>query len=616
MPLNGAEYEQRSAEDIIAFLEAELRATFGEDIDLTESSAFRTFAEAVGRVDAGQVEPALEEVHNAAFLESAEGENLERLVELLGINRRSAVHATGVVEFRHGNVATSTYTIANGSTVQTDSNDPTRFETTELVTISDFDDFESGSLDSAYLGGRSNFDVIDGSADSDPQPHDGGFCLRGAAMSDTKVYIDTQTVSRGSKMSFHNYLQNTDGTANAVAGNLFGVESSSNYYRIRVDESGTHAIELVTAEGSQTLYSDTDVAIPSDTWIRNEVDWEGAENGRIVSRLYDGQDNLISEIKTVGEVSIDSGGVGFESLDGNENKYWDLCGETAVQANARAVTGGQVGNIGANSLVVMPSVPAGVSEVTNPWPMGDDEHYLTDTTEFSTGRPRETDSELRERAQVSEGARGNATVPALIAELSQLPEAESVTIYENKTDSDNTGSGGLPPKSFEVVYYGSDPPQTIAETIFDVKGFTARDYGGAHGAEVTETVLAENGQTFTLHWSEPNELSVDMTLDIVVNDEFIGEAEIRDRIANHIGGTLTDGTSALGTGVGENVHVDQIEDIVTGPDDTGVIGISSYSFTPSTTTDSNGLEVVSVGSNETATTSAVDGSITINVTRV
>lgn len=616
MPLTGAEYEQRSREEILAFLEAELRAEFGEDIDLTQSSAFRTFATAISGVDADDIEPALQQVHDSGFLESAEGENLDKLVAILGITRRSAVHATGVIEFSHDSIVSSDYTIDNGTIVQTDSNDPTEFETTELVTLSLYDDFESGGLAGTYAGTTADFSVVDGTDAGDPSPNEGSFELKSAA-ANSKIFDDAKQVSRGSHMAFQNYLQDTNATADAVAGNLFGVIDSDNFYRIRVDESGEHAIELVTTGGgTQTLVNETGLTIPSDEWLRNEVDWEGEEDGRIVSRLYDAADNLISEIKITDEETIDEGGFGFESLDATENKYWDHSGEIAVQANARAREGGVEGNVGANSLTVMPSVPAGVNSVTNPWAMGDDSHDLTNTISFSTGRPEESDEALRERASISEGARGRATVPAIIAKISSLPEAESVSVFENKTNNDNTGSGGLPPKSFEIVYYGTDPQQEIANAIFDIKGFTARDYGGANGTEVTETVEAENGQTFTMHWSEPNELSVDMTLDIVVNDEFIGEDELRDRIVGYVGGTQSDGTSVIGTGTGEDVYVDQIEDVVTGPEDTGVIGIASYSFTPAVTTDGNGLEIVDVGSNEVANTNAQDGSISLTITRV
>lgn len=612
MPLSGATYEQRSADDILSFLSAEMRAEFGEDIDLTQSSAFRTFAEAVANADADQIEPALAAVHDSGFLDGATGENLERVVSILGIDRRSAVHATGVIEFRHGETASSTHTIGNGSVVQTNDSDPVRFETTELVSIDPLDDFESASLDSTYAGTTSSFAVVDGSASGDPTPTEGSYMLKGPSTSDVKVFDDSQTIERGSEMDFRCRLP-----SNTAVGNCFGVVDSSNYYRITLDTTNDeHAIEIVTSSGVTTLQSNTSPSLPNDDWLRNEVVWDGEDNGRIVSRVYDSGGSLVDEISVTDEAEIGDGGFAFESLDGNDNVYWDHSGERAVQADARCTEGGTVGNIGPNSLSVMPTIPSGVSSVTNPWAMGDDDHNLTNTIEFSTGRPEETDRELRDRAQVSEGARGDGTIPAMIAAVSSLPEAESVSVYENDSDTDNTGSGGLPPTSFEVVYFGSDPNQNIADTIFGTKGFTAQAYGGAHGTSVSETVQASNGQIFSVEWTEPNELSIDMTLDIVANDEFIGEDELRDRIVEYVGGVLSGGSDTIGTGTGEDVYVDQIEDVVTGPTDTGVIGISSYSFTPSTTTDSNGLEIIDVGANEVATSNAQDGSINLTITRV
>lgn len=615
MPLTGDEYIQRSEEDILAFLQAELRSEFGEDIDLTESSAFQTFASAISTVDADEIEPALQQVHDAGFLESAEDTHLGNLVAILGMSRRSAVHTTGLVRFDHGSTASQNYTITNGSTVQTDGDDPVAFETTELVEITFFDDFESGSLGSQYGGQTGSFTVVDGSGASDPSPTEGDNALRADASSGDHVFVGGTRSQIGTEMDFRVYLQDSDNTQNAVAGNMFGVIDGSNYYRVKLDSSGEHAIEIVTPSGTTTLGSNS-FGPPEDEWLRNEIQWLPRDNGTIVSRVYDSSGTIVDELEVNGENEIEEGGFGFEQLGGTENVYWDHSGEHAVYANARCTEGGPVGNIASNTLTVMPSVPSGVQNITNPHAMGDSDFYLTSLLTFDTGVPRETDEELRERASRGEGTVGKATVPAIIAAARQLPEAESVSVYENKTNTDNTGSGGLPAKSFELVYYGNDGNADIAQMLHETRAFTARDYGGAHGTEITHDVTAENGQTFTMHWTEPTELDVDITLDIVVNDEYIGGDALRDRIVNYIGGTRADGTSVLGTGTDEEVYVDQVEDVVTGPDDTGVIGISSYSFTPSTTTDSNGLEVVDVGANEVAVTNAEDSSITLNVTRV
>lgn len=616
MPVSGDEYIQRDEEDILAFLEAELRAEYGEDIDLTESSAFKTLASALSGVDAEDIEPALKRVHDSAFLESASGEHLNKLVAILGISRRAAVHATGTIKFSHGSTVGTDYTIDVGSVVQSSADDPVSFETSESVTLSWFDDFEGGSIRTAYSGDTGSFSVVDGSASGDPTPTEGSYELRAAAASGNEIYFgNTDDTAVGCTMDFRNYLQGTDATTNTECANLFGVIDDTNYYRVRLNSSSGHAIELSTNSGITTLTS-ASYTVPENEWIRNEIEWVPDGNGTIISRLIDSNGNVMSEISATGENTIEEGGFGFQQLNSSENVYWDHSGLRTVQADARARNGGTIGNIGSNALTTMPTQPAGVSSVTNPHPMGDPDHYLTSLLPFDTGLPRETDEELRERASVSEGSRGNATVPALIAAATNLPGAESVSVYENKTNTDNTGSGGLPPKAFELVYYGTDSTQDVADMLHETRAFTSRDYGGAHGSKESDNVTASNGQTFTYEWSEPTEVAVDMTLDVVVNDEYVGDTVLKNEIVRYIGGTTSDGSSTLGTGTGEDVYVDQIEDVVTGPDDTGVIGIGSYSFTPSITTDANGLEVISVGANEVATTNANDASITLNVTTV
>lgn len=614
MPVSGGKYIQRDKDDILTFLQAEMRAEYGEDIDFTQSSAFSTFAQAISEVDSDELEPAIQTVHDAAYVDAATDEHLENLVAILGIERRSAVHATGVIEFQSDSTVKQNHDIANGTTVQTDSEQPIEFETSELVTLSLFDNFESGSLGSAYSGDTTSFAVVDGSAASDPTPPEGDFALRSDATNGVKTFKTGEHIKRGATFTFRNYLQD-DGTSNAtVGGNLFAVRDSSLFYRTVLDSGGRHAIELVDSTGTTTLVSSTAPA-PENEWIENEVFWHSQEEGTIVSKIVDSNGNVVDKIKVTNETTINSGGFGFQSLGGNDNKYFDHAGHDAVQADARAVEGGPEGNIGANTLIVLPSTVSGVDDVTNPHPMGDSDFDLTNMTQFSVGLPRESDSELRERAQVSEGATSKATIPALIGNLTAIKGMKSVTIFENDTFNDNTGTGGLPEVSFEAVIHGTAKDSDIADTIFETKAATAHDYGGANGTEVTRDVKASNGQVFTMHWSEAAKLDVDMTLDIVVNDSYIGDNPLRDRIVEYIGGVKSDGSSTLGTDTGEDVYVDQVEDVVTGPKDTGVIGISSYSFTPATTADANGLEVVAVGSNETAETNGEDASITLNVTR-
>lgn len=609
MPVSGDVYIQRTKADILAFLQAEMQATYGEDIDLTESSAFQTFAEAIAALDADQLEPAIAEVFDSAYLDSAEGDNLEKVVAILGIARRAAAHATGTIEFSSDDTVTATHTILEGQTVQTDSDSPVVFNTTEEVALYLRDNFESGTLSSSYAGDTGNFSVVDGTAGGDPTPTEGGFELKSDGTADVKIFDDTVTTYIGHTMDFYMYVPST-----AEGSVLFGVQNTDNYYEVVIDDADSELrLERVDA-GSTTILTTTGSVSVAGGWVRVQVEWLPDSNGTIRASIYDGGsfESLVDTAAVAGENVYTQGGYGFRAVSA-DSIFWDHAADRAVLADARCSEGGTVGNIGGNVLTVTPSTPAGVDSVSNPYAMGNSDRYLTSLDNYTTGLAEETDDELRDRAQESEGALGAGTVPAIIAALREVPGVESITLFENDT---NATVGGLPPVSAEAVVYGTHTDQDVAEALFEVYGFTAQPASGVNGSAVTENVEAENGQTFTMEWSEPTEININMTLDLVVDDTYIGDDEIRDRVVEYIGGIDSGGASVLGTGVGEDVYVNQIEDAIVGPDDTGVIGIdtSGTSYTPTTTTDANGLEIIDIGSGEVAKTNGQDGSITINTT--
>jgi len=109
---------------------------------------------------------------------------------------------------------------------------------------------------------------------------------------------------------------------------------------------------------------------------------------------------------------------------------------------------------------------------------------------------------------------------------------------------------------------------------------------------------------------------VSMSLDVVIDDSYIGDDDIRDQITQYVGGTLSNDSTTIGIGVGEDVRVDKIRDIVVG-DDNGVLGFDKsvdgtpIETTPATTT-VDGLDIIDVGENEVAQTDASDATITIN----
>lgn len=623
MPIVNGTYVQLTESDIRDALETELQTEFGEDIDLTESSVFSTLTTTLATVLSENQEQSLDEVYQSAFLDTATGEDLEKVVAIIGLQRRSAVHSTGVQRFISDTPVTQDFTIQSGTVVQTDSDNPVQFETSETAILQYIDGFEDQNFDD-YSGdtgtGTFTFNTSD--------PYDGSAALEAGATLNDHVFNDEVTIQEGTELRYR--VSASSGTVPIVT---FGVQDNSNYYQLVIDNS-LDEMRLEKVEGgsiSQTIDTNTGLSIPDNKYLDVELDWR--IDGQMLVEVRDDNEGALTEenatvVGTLGGADSNpldrwhGGFVGAKSGDSSGTKLFDEFSTAAVSANIRAQVGGDDGNLGASTLTVLPSVPSGVDDTNNLFPTGNNTFEDRDQIPFVVGRNEESDEELRDRAQQSVSGGGDATHDAIVnALLNDVEGVSSVTVFENKTAQDNTGSGGLPPHSFEAVVFGGGD-QEVGETIFDKKAITARSYGGANGSLTTITVTAEsNSQQFDIDFSRPTKVDVDFTMDLVVDDTYVGDDDLRDLITEYVGGTQSDGTSAIGLGVGDDVRIDFVEDIVVG-DDTGVIGFDKnastedITTTPSKTTDTNGLDIVEIGSNEVAQTDATDNSITINTTEI
>lgn len=421
MPTVNGEYQLRSEERIAETVATELRREFGDDIDLTESSAFSHIVSAWSQSVHDVQEQELSNVYDAAYIDSATGADLDNVVSILGISRQDAQRATGVITFERNDPAVTDYAIQSGTPVQTSGDDPVLFRTT------------------------------------------------------------------------------------------------------------------------------TEAIIAS--------------------------------------------------------------GETNARANIRAVEGGVRGNVSSNSITVMPTPPAGVETVTNTTPTGDSDNADLNDNAYITGTDTESDEELRERAKSSVSSGSVATRDAIYSALvNDLPEVQSSSIFVNTTTNDFRDNGGLPPVSFEAVVHGGDD-QEIAQTLFDKMALTARSYGGAHGVENKVVIQASNQQQYPVYFSRPSVQNLHIDMSVVVDDEYVGDANLTEILIEYIGGVDTDGARRYGTGVGENIYVDTIRDLIVGAggEQTGVIGISNLEISDSVGTSllgetSNGLTAVVINSDTVAET--------------
>jgi len=115
--------------EIIAEEEAKAKELFGSDVDLTATSPLKKFIE-ITAVEKAILWQALEAVYYAGFIDTATGDNLDKVVSLVSITRNPAVKATGQVTFTGSNGAF----IPAGSKVETSTG--IQFETDADATIS------------------------------------------------------------------------------------------------------------------------------------------------------------------------------------------------------------------------------------------------------------------------------------------------------------------------------------------------------------------------------------------------------------------------------------------------------------------------------------------------
>ena len=591
----------RTQSEIEDALRQQLRDDFGDDIDLTENSIFSTLARVLATVFAQNQEQSLQDVYDSAFIDTATGSDLDAVVALAGIQRRSAINATGVERFSANGPVSADSVIPRGTTVQTDGTDPIVFETTERAVLRYLDGFEQTDTLNEYDGDVGSASIVTTTV------YDGLRSLQLDSTAESHVYNADNVLQRGSAHRGH--VNVTDGS---VAHSTYGIQSLAEYYQVTVDPDSNLLQLSVVEDGTPTVLDQTTVAVPSNTWLAIDHEWN-IETDHTITVTDTTTGNTVGTLSG-SDSSYVAGPVGFK-IDANSTAYFDEFGMQHVGVNIRAVDGGPNGNVGANAITSLPVSIAGISAVTNPFPVGDTDLTNTKAVRFVDGTDAETDAELRSRAKeaVSEG--GSATADAIVADLlNNVEGVSSVSLYENKTDTDNT-PGGLPPYSFEAVVYGGDSLD-IAESIYDNKAVTATDYGGVRGTEVTETVVSDvNAQQWNISFTRPSKIDVDITVELLVDETYVGDTQLKDAVVNYIGGVASDGEETLGLGVGDNVRIDELRDVLV-DEENGVVGLDysvdgdPLSTTPTKTT-IDGLEVISIAENEVAQTDATDTSIGI-----
>lgn len=134
MTVTEGRFDDDGVEDILDALMADAKEYFGEDLNDDDLAIVRTFYRPIAeRMEIIQNDIGI--VLDSSQIDYAEGQALDYLTALIGIVRDPAVAADGEVTFSRDTSASVDYVIPKGTVVQTDSEDPEEFKTTEQVTL-------------------------------------------------------------------------------------------------------------------------------------------------------------------------------------------------------------------------------------------------------------------------------------------------------------------------------------------------------------------------------------------------------------------------------------------------------------------------------------------------
>jgi uncharacterized phage protein gp47/JayE len=290
-------------------------------------------------------------------------------------------------------------------------------------------------------------------------------------------------------------------------------------------------------------------------------------------------------------------------------------GTTSAKANIEAVEGGADGNVGPNAIEVMPSKPTGVESVTNNDPTGDPSITDTNDDPLRVGYDREDDEELRKRVLETDSVSEGPSADGIELAIENVDGVVSKHVESNQTSST---VNGIDPYKTEVTVYGGDA-YDIVETLSETMSVTSflRLQGGVNGTlDTADVYIRLLDQTITGEITRPTLLTFDVNIDVVHTANYAGGTEVKDALVDYVGGTYVDDSTTTGTDLGDNVLVNELEnraEDVQGVDYADVTLVDTNDDgTDDTTTDSDGVPILSVADSEVARLDADD--VTISTT--
>ena len=163
---------------------------------------------------------------------------------------------------------------------------------------------------------------------------------------------------------------------------------------------------------------------------------------------------------------------------------------------------------------------------------------VTNDLDAIPGTVEETDTELRERQQISTAVTAASVIDALFGSLHALPDVSFVRIYVNSTIV--TDEKGIPGKGIAIVIVGG-VDEDIGQTIFYKQSVGTTTFGN------TFTVHEDiQGVLYSVFFTRPTDVPIFVKVDVTVVDDSLWTDDGPDRIKTAILAYASGDTLPLG----------------------------------------------------------------------
>ena len=528
-------------------------AQFGPHVDLSAASPLgRWLAAEAEREDA--LWRTLEDLYYAGYIPTGTGDALSLKAAEMGIMRRSAAYATGVVTF-FGAAGAS---IPAGTQLQ--ATNGALFQTVEAATMP-ARGYADVAIRAVEAGAAGN--VAAGTITAIVNP-----------VSDVDSVINAYDPGTTLLLG-----QNDHGTVMLTADGL-----KNDYQLVRVEDiRHPHNLDEIVV----TVRNDVEPT-PYSALFMFHIEVVDHLTGRVIGRTETQTFTLDAGAETT--LRFTDQGIDIHAAMGDYIRFVFVNEETSEAALGLVYDGGNQYQRGAFYLDTVEQT--GYDIVMS----------LVSRLEGRTtgGTDGETDVELRYRYLMTAATFGSATAEAIRSQVYRVEGVKSVTVRQNRMDY---SVDGMNPHSVEVTVYGGDPDEIGQALLASVPA--GCETLGTSAVTVQDSV----GQTHVFRFNKAKRVPIYVSIDLTVDGTFsydAGLTQIRDALIAYIGGEDSAGTFRIGLLPGADVIYSKLVAAAI-----AINGVVDAAITVGKTASPSGMTNITIAADEVAETKAEYINITV-----